>query len=316
MIVAIFAVMFGLVGAYTVKRYLQAAPPVESKAPDLPRMVRLPKASMDIRPDKPLTIGDVSINPIEYKELTKQVRDGLILEDPITDARQVVGRILREEVKKGSAFQASMFYPEGMGPNVAERLKPGYRAVTVPIKDIGAVSGFAGPGSMVDVLFRSHPNPEEAIPETIVTLVEAAQVLAVGQNYVPGTLGKTNITMVTLAVTNDQSKALKVAEGRGDMSLSMRSPTGDATAQNMQAMTLEGILGLPPRIGPAVVDIYRGGSRQSIIFDRGRAREIPPPPAPINPLAPGVNPGVDVAPPPPGNGAVPGVPGVNVPQGA
>jgi Flp pilus assembly protein CpaB len=317
MIVAIFAVMFGLVGAYVVKRSMQEKPVEPVKQAPPPRLVRFPRASMDLKPDKPLTVGDVSITPIKYDEITKGIENGTILPEPIDDPRQVVGRILRQEVTKGSAFQASMFYPEGTVPNVAERLKPGYRAVTVPIKDIGAVSGFAGPGSMVDVLFRSTADPEQGIPETMVTLVDAAEVLAVGQNYVTGTLGKANITMVTLAVTTDQSKALKVAEGRGDMSLSMRSPGGDVVANNMQAVTLEGLLGIQPRPGPAIVDIYRGADRQTLIFNPGRGRQIPQPPAPANPIAPPVNldPGAAPPPPPPGAGVVPPAAEIAVPPG-
>lgn len=307
MIVAIFAVMFGLVGAYAVKRYLQVQPPPPASQPAPPRVYRFPRASMDLHPDKPLTIGDVSIAPLTQEQITKGVKDEDILPDSIVDPKQVVGRILRQPVKKGSSFQASMFYPEGTVPSVAEQLKPGYRAVTVPIKDIGAVAGFAGPGSMVDVLFRSIADVEQGIPETMVTLVEAAKVLAVGQNYVPGTLGKPNITMVTLAVTVDQSKALKIAEGRGDMSLSMRSVVGDVVASNPAGVTLEGLLGIPPRPGPAVVDIYRAGNRQTLIFNPARGRQIVLPPNPVNPVAPPAAPGQDVAPPPP-PGAVPPTP--------
>lgn len=308
MIVAIFAVMFGLVGAYAVKRSLQEKPKEVEPPPPAVRMVRLPRASTDIKPDKPLTLGDIAIKPLDPKVLDKMIEKGTLPPDPIIDTRQLIGRILREEVKADSVFQASMFYPEGMGPNVAERLKPGYRAVTVPIKDIGAVAGFAGPGSMVDVLFRSTADPEQGIPETMVTLVESAEVLAVGQNFVPGSLGKANITMVTLAVTADQSKALKVAEGRGDMSLSMRSPGGDVVANNMGGVTLEGLLGIPPRPGPAIVDIYRAADRQTLIFNQSRGRQIqvPLPPTPANPMAPPAVPGPGVAP--------PQVPGVVPPQ--
>jgi Flp pilus assembly protein CpaB len=311
MIVAIFAVMFGLVGAYAVKRSLQEKPKEVEPAPPAVRLVRLPRASTDIKPDKPLTLGDIAIHPTDPKVLDKMITDHQIPPDPIVDSRQIMGRILRQEVKAGSVFQASMFYPEGQGPNVAERLKPGYRAVTVPIRDIGAVAGFAGPGSMVDVLFRSMADAELGIPETMVTLVESAEVLAIGQNYVPGSLGKPNITMVTLAVTADQSKALKVAEGRGDMSLSMRSIGGDVVANSMAGVTLEGLLGLPPRLGPAVVDIYRGGDRQTLIFNQGRGRQMIIPPAPANPMAP-PPPG---AVPPPAPGAVPPAAPGAAPQG-
>src|SRR2546429_104843 len=102
MIVAIFAVMFGLVGAYAVKRSLQEKPKEIEPGPPPVRMVRLPRASTDIKPDKPLTIGDIAIHPTDPKELDEMIRKGKIPGEPIVDTRQLIGRILREEVKSGS----------------------------------------------------------------------------------------------------------------------------------------------------------------------------------------------------------------------
>src|SRR5262245_45694614 len=99
MIVAIFAVMFGLVGAYAVKRSLQEKPKEIEPGPPPARMVRFPRASMDLKPDKPVTIGEVSITTTKYDEITKAINEGRILPEPIDDPRQVVGRILRQEVK-------------------------------------------------------------------------------------------------------------------------------------------------------------------------------------------------------------------------
>jgi len=70
------------------------------------------------------------------------------------NVQQILGRTLVSEHKKGEAFLPEMLYPEGMGPSVLDSLKPGFRAVSIPIQNIQAVAGFARPGSIVDVPYR------------------------------------------------------------------------------------------------------------------------------------------------------------------
>jgi Flp pilus assembly protein CpaB len=98
--------------------------------------------------------------------------------------------------------------------------------VTIPIEHISAVQGFARPGSFVDVLFRSRA--EEERPEVTITLLERVKVLAVNKN----TLTEKNVELegggaVTLSVTPIQAKSLKVVEGRGELSLTLRNPNDE-----------------------------------------------------------------------------------------
>lgn len=274
-ILGIFAIMFGLTGAYVVRRYMEK-PPVAPVLPPAPRREVIPLASTDLVAGKVLALGDIMLVPMTQEQIQAKNLSG-----SFTNAQMLVGRVLREPRKTGEGFFSTSLYPQGMRPNIGDNLKPGYRAVTVPIKqDLGSLSGLAQPGSAVDVLFRISRNAEgQPIPETTFTLITGAEVVAVGANMVSGTAVTGNPTSVTLAVTPDQANKLKVVEGRGELSLVVRNSTDSALADAGQGLTIDRVLGLPPKPivppppakpEPFVTEIYRRGSRQTILFDRDK----------------------------------------------
>ena len=57
-IVGIFAVLFGLVGAYGVRKYLQTEKPAPPP-PAAPRTQIVPLASMDLQPGRTIVLGDI-----------------------------------------------------------------------------------------------------------------------------------------------------------------------------------------------------------------------------------------------------------------
>jgi hypothetical protein len=141
----------------------------------------------------------------------------------------------------------------------------------------------------VDVIFRAMPvkgdETTPAIPDTTITLVENAKVLAVETTAPPsasGSLGSSTSgldlrnrqggetakpTTVILAATPKQANAISAVLGRGELSLVAR-PTGEAGFEvRPPATSLEDILGLePPEPAPLppppfVTEFYRGGQR-------------------------------------------------------
>lgn len=265
MIVLVFAVLFGLVGAYAVKRALTRPEPPKAEARPPERPVFVPLASADLAAGRPLTLGDIAILSVQREQLPKMKLPAEYMSNP----QQIVGRILREPMKKGDAFTTVRFFPEGHGPGIADRLKPGLRAVTIEIDGTGAVSGFATPGNIVDILFRTKNDVANDIPEATLTLISGVEVLAVNANPVPGVVGGTPPPKtVTLAVTADQANALKVAEGRGLFTLSLRNPKDETVTVSTGPQSLEGLLNLPRRERPFVSEIYRGGMRTTLTFER------------------------------------------------
>jgi pilus assembly protein CpaB len=268
MTAAIFAILIGLAGAYTVRQYLKQVPPVAQTEQTEPESVLVPVAGIDLIGGRNVTLADIVIVKLSRDELAKSEYAGKVF---MRDTSQISGRVLRNPLKKGEVFETVAFYPQGMGPGVAELLKPGHRAVTVPIKNVGAVEGFARPGSFVDVLYRSFPQDNR--PEMTMTLLERVEVLAVGKTAIPGHnvtvgTGASAAGTVTLAALPAQAKALKVVEDRGELTLILRGPDDDVSPVSHQTdrITLEQLLGLPLKRA-ATMDVYRGAQKQSFQFE-------------------------------------------------
>lgn len=273
MVVGIFAVLIGLGGAYLVRQHLQQ-PPAPAPAPVVraPRPIQVPMAATDLEPGREIKMGDVLIVSYTPEQLAKQK----FATDTMTSAPQIIGRYVKDKITKGATFTPGVLYPEGTGPSVADRLKPGLRAVTVPITSVGSVARFASPGSMVDVLFRT--NAADEIPETTVLLIDKVEVLALDTMSYPKALtaGKTTTetALVTLAVTPKQASALKVAEGRGEFTLAMRSLDDELeSAELNNGLTLNELLRVSPPNKPQQLDIYLGGKATTVVFgDQKKAK--------------------------------------------
>ncbi len=265
-IVALFAILFGLTGAYAARRFLEPRQLPEIP-PRPPQPAAVPLASADLIPGKPITLGDIML----VRMSAKQIKERGLPPDYMTSTQQIIGRTLRVPTKKGEPFMTANLYPEGMVPNIADRLKPGYRAVTIPIRQgVGSVAHFALAGTHVDVLFRLFADTRKASehPETTYNLINDAEVLAMGDNSLPGGRNNGFLGNVTLAVTPDQANRLKVVEGRGDFSIVVRNPGDDAPADGNQGLTLEQVLALrkppvePVAPPPFKTEIYRGRGLQ------------------------------------------------------
>ncbi|MHC4876243.1 MAG: Flp pilus assembly protein CpaB [Planctomycetota bacterium] len=224
MTVVVFALLVGLGGAYVVRHELQ---PEAVAAPELPEpaesRVAVPIALTDLPAGHTISINDIGIHRMTQSEYSESEYSR---QSHLTNSRQIAGRTLRTALKKGSIFSMDDVYHTGDGPGIADQLEAGYRAVSVPIQNVGAVQGFARPGSYVDVLFRSEEKGKR--PEVTLTLFERVKVLAIGSTAVEGKRISLNQNgSVTLSVTPHQAKMLKVVEGRGEISLVLRHPDDD-----------------------------------------------------------------------------------------
>jgi len=230
----------------------------------------VPMASTNLPADRIVADGDMALVQMTPEQLAE--RD-LPLDEVMMDAAQIFGRRLREPVAKGEPFLTSALYLEGGGPNLAERLPPGYRAVNVSVSDL--VRPSVVPNSYVDVVFRSEPQlagrGEEGIPEVTVTLLEGVQVLEVAR---PSAADVAGATEVILAVKAEEVNVLQAVEGKGRLALVSRPAPdpppapGDPTAAAAR-LTLKDVLGIPPPPEPPEelrTVIVRGGRVQVNTF--------------------------------------------------
>ncbi len=264
-IVGIFAVLFGLVGAYGVRKYLQDQKPAPPPPPAGPRATIVPLASMDLEPGRVVVLHDIGLYSMTDAQIAERRKEGKLPAAFMSNTEQIMGQMLRIPLKKGDAFTPDVFYPEGKGPTIAEKLDPGLRAVTISVDGTGALGGYDGPGSIVDVLFRTKADQAVGVPEATVTLLEGVQVLAMEQADSRQPPGSSLENRVTLAVTAAQANALKIAEGRGTFSLALRNPDDIELAASNVPQTLDGLLNLPGR-REHVTQIFRGGSAQVVRF--------------------------------------------------
>lgn len=282
LLLGIFAVLFGLLGAYAVKQHLQREQPEQAEAEPAAKL-SVPLASAELVAGRTLTAGDVMLKKMTHAEIKKQG----IPANFMMNSRQLIGRTLREPVAKGRAFATTDFYPEGTGPSVASRLKPGHRAVTIAMEDDMAAAGLVTPGSAVDVIFRTTSNQKKQLPETTVTLLENVEVLAIGQETFQGARpaggqgrGGAASTTVSLAVTPRQASALKTTEGHGSLSLALRGPDDLDIAGTVEPATLTSVLGLAEPEKPFTTQIYRRGRLSTTVFEDGRRSTIHDPSIP------------------------------------
>ncbi|WP_417390769.1 Flp pilus assembly protein CpaB [Gimesia sp.] len=277
MTAAIFAILLGLGAAYTVRQYLHEKPKpfvLAEDPPAGPQKMVLPIASRDLVPGQKLTLDDISLLQISPELLQKRYDSQG--KQRIMTTEYIAGRTLKAAIKAGQPFHTIDLFASGMGPGISELLEPGNRAVTVAIHKIGNVAGFSRPGTVVDVLFRS--NQIEGVPETTITLLEKVRVLAVGDQAVPGhKVGDANDKHypVTLEVSPEQGKVLKVVEDHGVLSLALRHPNENtevvSAGRASDRLTLSNILGFMPNQRVSSMDIYRGGSLNTVHFKGNRA---------------------------------------------
>ena len=154
-----------------------------------------------------------------------------------------LGRILAVSPRKGQVIRDTDLAPQTSGEAIANLLPPGYRAITVTLRDNGpAVSLF--PGAIVDVLATIEvQGPGNSQREMVTrTVLERGRVLAVNDdalgmkapantaaNAIDRRTSNRKMT-VTLAATPEQASAVEFASARGTIGIAVRAEDDGTTA--------------------------------------------------------------------------------------
>jgi len=147
-----------------------------------------------------------------------------------------LGRILAVSPRKGQVIRDTDLAAQTSGEAIANQLPPGYRAITVTLRDNGpAVSLF--PGAIVDVLATIEvQGPGNSQREMATrTVLERGRVLAVNDEAL-GMKASANTAAsaidrrtsnrkmtVTLAATPEQASAVEFASARGTIGIVVRA---------------------------------------------------------------------------------------------
>ncbi len=160
------------------------------------------------------------------------------------------------------------------------RLKPGMRAVTIPVDRVKAVAGLIEAGDRVDVM--AAVGRGAGIPPKTFTIIRGALVLAMGSELeATGAAGASpapdsgsSATTVTLGVTPEQADLLTVADLNTTLRLALRSPQEPVRSLPAEKLEFADLGTVPGPVAPANVP--------------PPLTPAPPPPVASAPLVPGV----------------------------
>jgi len=210
-IVLVGALIFGVLAAISVSRYLSSA---QAYTKNLSKVA----------------VAKVQI-PLGTKIVAEQVTVVQFPKESTPDGTfespdKLVGRVAVVNIAAREPITESRLAPEGTAAGLSAVIPEGYRAMTVKVDDAAGISGFIQPGTLVDVVVVIDPREGNVNQDPISKIVlQNIKVLANGQNIdKPQDQREANsVKAVTLQVTPEQAEKLALASNEGKLQLVMRN---------------------------------------------------------------------------------------------
>jgi pilus assembly protein CpaB len=139
-----------------------------------------------------------------------------------TRADQVIGRSSLYPIAAGQLVVESYLATAGSGIGLTTKIPNGMRAVALKSDEVAGVAGFLFPGCKVDVLvtYRSERDPQP----TTLTVLEDAEVIAVGHQVQPDPEGKPiTVNVVTVLVSEEDTARVVLASNQGSVHFVLRN---------------------------------------------------------------------------------------------
>jgi pilus assembly protein CpaB len=189
-------------------------------------------------------------------------------------ADSFTGWVARDPFAAGEPISDAKIVSPGSRGFLAAVLRPGMRAVSVPVTATSGISGFVFPGDQVDILIThqlSGPGNNESHHQAAETVLHDVRVIGIDQKLDTKNSEALVAHTATLEVTPKQSEIIAVAAEIGKLSLSLRSlattasekTSADATADDAKGtFTMDSEVSqlLPkPGAGSQGVSVLRGG---------------------------------------------------------
>jgi pilus assembly protein CpaB len=205
------ALLFGLLAAISVTRYLSSA---QAYSRNLNRVA----------------VAKVAI-PLGTKIIAEQV---MLVQFPpestpdgaFDSIEKLAGRVAVMNIAPREPLTEARLAPEGTAAGLSAIIPEGFRAMTVKVDDVVGISGFVMPGTLVDVVVVIDPAEHAGMQDPISKIVlQNIKVLANGQNIdKPESERKADsVKAVTLLVTPEQAEKLALAASEGKLQLVMRN---------------------------------------------------------------------------------------------
>ncbi len=274
------AVMFGLIAAFSVSRYLSSA---QAYTKNLNEVV----------------VAKVEI-PLGTKIIPEHLAVARFPRDVTPEGafpkvdENIIGRVAVVRIPARDPITESRLAPVGSAGGLSSVIPDGYRAMTVKVDDIVGVSGFIMPGTLVDIVVVIDPPEKDNRREKISKIVlQNIKVLANGQNIdrPKNDREAERVKAITLQVTPEQAEKLALATTEGKLQLVMRNSVDqadEATPGANKSTLLSGERALPvpePGLGqkenkPAPSTARRSRPRTPSVVNAALRIAPPPPPRP------------------------------------
>jgi pilus assembly protein CpaB len=226
LILFVVAIMLAGGTAMLVRSWLDQQHTVEVKAaapsPALPQKSVLVARSAIARGQK-LKVADLGWQPWPETGI-----DQAYIQSGSKPIETFAGRVAREPFVPGEPITEAKTVEPGNGGVLAAVVRPGMRAVSVPVNNTSDVSGFVFPGDKVDVVVTetlpiAGSNGGAVQRRAAETVLSDVRVIAVDQKL-DNKNGEVVIAKnATLEVTPKQSEVIALAAEMGKLSLSLRS---------------------------------------------------------------------------------------------
>jgi pilus assembly protein CpaB len=209
-IVLVGALIFGVLAAVSVSKYL-------SSAQALTKMNKIAVAKVAI--------------PLGSKIIPEQIMVVQFPKESTPDGafdspEKLAGRVAVINIAAREPITEARLAPEGTSAGLSAVIPEGYRAMTVKVDDAAGISGFIMPGTLVDVVVVIDPREGSGMQDPISKIVlQNIKVLANGTNIdKPKDEREANsVKAVTLQVTPEQAEKLALASSEGKLQLVMRN---------------------------------------------------------------------------------------------
>jgi pilus assembly protein CpaB len=210
-LVLIGALVFGLLAAVSVSRYLSSAQAYTKS------LNNVAVAKVAIPLGTKIIPEQIMMVQFPGESMPEGTFDSV---EKLTGRVAVVNIAVREPVTNGKLAVA------GTAGGLSAVIPDGYRAMTVKVDDVVGISGFIMPGALVDVVVVIVPTDKGFTQDPISKIVlQNIKVLANGQNIdqPKNEREPSSVKAVTLQVTPEQAEKLALAASEGKLQLVMRN---------------------------------------------------------------------------------------------
>lgn len=282
-LVGLIALAAAGAAAYIVVGVINAKPAQVAVAPAPPKpapQIEVLVSARAIRPGTLLQQADMTWQPWP----AGGVSPGFVVKDPEKQV-DLIGHVSRTAIAPGLPIIPDTLVKPGDRGFLAAVLKPGMRAISIPVDATTGVSGFVFPGDHVDIILTFSTGGQGNDNLASQTVLDDLRVIATDQKTVQQNGQVTVYKTATVEVTTEQAEKIALALQLGRLSLSLRAiareeeegetpAAGAASANRPTSYTLardvSPLLGARSPAAPTkprrVTTVMRGGEVQEIQF--------------------------------------------------